>query len=310
MRPWNGIGFAVIFLALAWSIDEYANVDGITEALNVDPHQSSELDGGQAASSQATSDVTEDQRDEQQRNESTFVDYDLEHHAQETEEALLHMEEHTPKLGFLQQSAPTETAQSECFSQYVPGEQHTFQHSSKIVLQGKNTNVKEDGTPVQKIETNEQELNFVVNITMLANTIHDGKPQKLFLMDVSSVTLKRSPDTLQQRQQESEMSEVYSKLPTDYEMLLAMQGPFYYRQGCDMRIHAVYHAKNEKAGIVSMKKGIAAGFSHHMEPQTDTGTAAYEVLEQTNNGPRKTRYQQVPHSVKAYFFAFFLDAKD
>ena len=52
MRPWNGIGFAVIFLALAWSIDEYANVDGITEALNVDPHQSSELDGGQAASSQ------------------------------------------------------------------------------------------------------------------------------------------------------------------------------------------------------------------------------------------------------------------
>ena len=114
--------------------------------------------------------------------------------------------------------------------------------------------MKEDGTPVQKIETNEQELNFVVNvtwlnpsklnwsllrdliflqITMLANTIHDGKPQKLFLMDVrraalhlfkvdwrftslpncssssahSSVTLKRSPDTLQQRQQESEMSE-------------------------------------------------------------------------------------------------------
>ena len=36
--------------------------------------------------------MTEDQRDEQQRNESTFVDYDLEHHAQETEEALLHME--------------------------------------------------------------------------------------------------------------------------------------------------------------------------------------------------------------------------
>jgi hypothetical protein len=112
-------------------------------------------------------------------------------------------------------------------------------------------------------------------------------------MDVESVTITRNgPDS----QQEEKMSEGYQKLPTDYKMLAAMQEPFYYRQDCNMRVHAVYHPEDEKKGIVSLKKGVVAGFSHHIVPKKgSSGAQTYEVLEQTLNGPRRTRYKQVPH---------------
>jgi hypothetical protein len=182
---------------------------------------------------------------------------------------------------------------------YKIGRAYEYTHISTIDMANQNTRTKKDGNPSQRSEKAGVKMSFRIEMVPLAAATIDRKPQMYFRMNIKDVVVLNQKVKGQNSQVEKSMRD---SMKDKEQLRMKFANPFYYRQTCDLAITRVYHPKAEISGVVTMKKGIANGFSHGTRPQghqkgieskggrSTNKKLAYEYNLIGTNGEQSVRY--------------------